>query len=104
VPRVRDHDPRYCATCQFWLAACRGAGIFTGIVTSLLAVSLVLGILAVGGFFAFVYFQEHPGKFVQIAEMSGVLLTMIVLVVVGSLVIAGIAGWWNALWRRRSVP
>jgi len=53
MPRVRDHDPRYCPACQFWFAFYRAAGAVLGVVAALVVLALVLGALALVGFFWF---------------------------------------------------
>jgi hypothetical protein len=78
MPHVRDHNPRYCSTCQFWLTFSKVFGAISGVLTAailILAVFLVLGGLGLAGFFTIGYFEDHTDKFRSLATFSlGVLL------------------------------
>ena len=60
MPRIRDHDPRYCARCQFWFAFNRAAGAVVGIVAAVVGLVIGIGGLAAAAFFGFLYLTDHP--------------------------------------------
>lgn len=73
MPHVRDHDPQYCGTCQFWLTFSKVFGAISGVMTAallILAVVLILGGLGLAGFFAVGYFWDHVDQFKKLVLFS----------------------------------
>ncbi len=86
MPRIRDHDQRYCARCQFWLAFNRAAGAVTRIVASVLILAIVLGGLAVGGFLGFLYVSSNLDKLETLAEKLGPTVGYLFLIAMGLII------------------
>jgi hypothetical protein len=86
VPRIRDHDPRYCARCQFWFAFNRAAGAVVGVVAAVLALAIVIGGLAVGAFFGYLYLSDNPETLQPLGRTAKYLAEVF------SLILAGMGG------------
>jgi hypothetical protein len=99
MPHRADHDPQFCAACQFGLTFSRVCGALAGVLIFL----VILGGLGISGFFAFFYFSSHPDKLGTTAIVAFSFLLIAVCWGVASAVKDRLSQWLSdRRWARRT--